>query len=203
MGKGEIACYEHFSFSCSVFKRLILQTCKNRGLYGKGLSLYKTTPDFTDPGKKYFENIVEKGGNAGNIVGIREKCWLLPFSPFPLMFSNVFTIKVVKKNLELLFYTRNFSINFRVLDKCPDGVTFIVMCFSCRTIEALGAAAYVTSLFAILFHEFSGNVMTVIVCRMCPTFSLSQLNTFESSKIHNATNYYSRFVYRWVSTVLS
>ena len=35
MGKGEIAC--NFSFFCSVFKRLKLQTRKNQGLFGKGL----------------------------------------------------------------------------------------------------------------------------------------------------------------------
>ena len=34
VGEGEITCYEH-----SVFKRLILQTHKNQGLFGKGLTL--------------------------------------------------------------------------------------------------------------------------------------------------------------------
>ena len=32
----------NFSFSHSVFKRLVLQTRKNQGLFGKGLSLAKT-----------------------------------------------------------------------------------------------------------------------------------------------------------------
>ena len=36
-GKAEIARNEQFSFSHSVFKRLVLQTCKNQGLFGKGL----------------------------------------------------------------------------------------------------------------------------------------------------------------------
>ena len=38
VGKGEIACYTNFSFSLIVFKRLILQTHKNKGLFGKGLT---------------------------------------------------------------------------------------------------------------------------------------------------------------------
>ena len=41
----------NFSFSCSVFKRLILQTCKNQGLFGKGLTLsllMTTQKDFVD-----------------------------------------------------------------------------------------------------------------------------------------------------------
>ena len=37
MGKGEIARYEQFSFSHSIFKRVVLQTRKIQGLSGKGL----------------------------------------------------------------------------------------------------------------------------------------------------------------------
>ena len=37
VGKGEIACYEQFFLSLSVFKRLVLQTRKNQGLFRKGL----------------------------------------------------------------------------------------------------------------------------------------------------------------------
>ena len=38
VGKGEIARYKQFlPFPHSVFKRLILQTRKNQGLFGKGL----------------------------------------------------------------------------------------------------------------------------------------------------------------------
>ena len=36
-GKGEIACMSNFSFSHSVFKRFVQKTCKNQGLFGKGL----------------------------------------------------------------------------------------------------------------------------------------------------------------------
>ena len=39
VGKGEIARYENFSFSHSVFKSLVLQTRKNQILFGKGLTL--------------------------------------------------------------------------------------------------------------------------------------------------------------------
>ena len=37
MGKGEIARYEQFLLFLIVFERLILQTLKNQGLFGKGL----------------------------------------------------------------------------------------------------------------------------------------------------------------------
>ena len=36
-GKGKIAHNEQFSFSRSFFKRLVLQTSENQGLFGKGL----------------------------------------------------------------------------------------------------------------------------------------------------------------------
>ena len=38
VGKGQIACYKQFLlFPQSVFKRQVLQTCKNKGLFGKEL----------------------------------------------------------------------------------------------------------------------------------------------------------------------
>ena len=40
MGKGEIARYEQFLLTHSVFKRLVLQTRKNQGLFGKGFKKY-------------------------------------------------------------------------------------------------------------------------------------------------------------------
>ena len=53
VGKGEIARYEQFSFSLSVFKRLTLQTRKNQGLFGKGLKKKK----MANRGHSYFTNI--------------------------------------------------------------------------------------------------------------------------------------------------
>ena len=38
VGKGEMLVTSNFSFSYSVFKRLVLQTRKNQGLFGKGLT---------------------------------------------------------------------------------------------------------------------------------------------------------------------
>ena len=52
LGKGEVACYELFSFSRSVFKRLVLQTHKNQGLFGEQLTLYSTITTFKNPDLK-------------------------------------------------------------------------------------------------------------------------------------------------------
>lgn len=54
------------------------------------------------------------------------------------------------------------AILFGLLDRSPNGTIFIVMCFLCRSIEALGTSAFVTALFAILAHEFPDNVITVM-----------------------------------------
>ena len=40
VGKGEITHYEQFLQSHSVFKRLVLQICKKKGLFRKGLTLF-------------------------------------------------------------------------------------------------------------------------------------------------------------------
>ena len=40
--KEKLLVTSNFSFSHSVFKRLVLQTCKNQGLFGKGLIEQKT-----------------------------------------------------------------------------------------------------------------------------------------------------------------
>ena len=66
MGKGETACNEQF-LSHSVFRRLVLQTHKDQGLFEKGLTLYQTKSlVLMSFKKKPFENIVGKGENAGN-----------------------------------------------------------------------------------------------------------------------------------------
>ncbi|XP_061173558.1 MFS-type transporter SLC18B1-like [Saccostrea echinata] len=53
------------------------------------------------------------------------------------------------------------GILFGVLDKSPDGTIYIVMCFLCRTIEALGCSMFLTASFAIIATVFPDNVATV------------------------------------------
>ena len=92
----------NFSFSHSVFKRLILQTRKNQGLFGKGLiqdqtrcsvlsdldihcqrkqlryftALTGLTRLLTPLEKMALENIVGKGENAGNHFLLFSQCFL-------------------------------------------------------------------------------------------------------------------------------
>lgn len=78
---------------------------------------------------------------------------------------------------------------FRLLDKSPDGTTYIVMCFLCRTVEALGCSMFVTASFAIIANVFPDNVATVFVSMYSPSLEcrynhvkidVSVCNHFES-----------------------
>ena len=68
--KEKLLVTSNFSFSHSVFKRLILQTHKNQGLFGKGLTNLYRTP---------FENIVGKAENADKQHFLLFQQCLLPY----------------------------------------------------------------------------------------------------------------------------
>ena len=55
VGKGEIARYEQILLSHNLFKRLVLLTRKNQGLFQKGLTLYNTILTFNDLEKILWE----------------------------------------------------------------------------------------------------------------------------------------------------
>jgi len=54
-------------------------------------------------------------------------------------------------------------IDDRFLDGSPDGTIYAVMCFLVRFAEAVGAAALLTSSFAIIANTFPDNVATMFV----------------------------------------
>ena len=63
VGKGEIALYKQFLLFPQCFQKTCLQTRKNQGLFGKGLTLYQPILILR---MNFFENIAEKTGNAAN-----------------------------------------------------------------------------------------------------------------------------------------
>ena len=87
-GKKEKLVYtSNFSFSHNVFKRLVLQTCKNKGLFGEGLTIYQAAIFnpllhkiliLTHQQQTAFENIVGKEEIARNEQFLRfPQCFLL------------------------------------------------------------------------------------------------------------------------------
>ena len=60
VGKGDIACYKQFLLFPQCFKRLVPQTCKDKGLFGKGLTLSQTSPCFYESTLQVLKTL-EKG----------------------------------------------------------------------------------------------------------------------------------------------
>ena len=89
----------------TVFKTFVLYTCKNYGLFGKGLTPFNTKRRNFTPVQiesvciRQLESVskiricFEKGRNH---CGKRRKCWLPAFSSFPTMFSKGFFRRVLK-----------------------------------------------------------------------------------------------------------
>ena len=78
-GKRRNCIMSNFSFSHSVFKRLVSQGRQKSSLCGKALTLYHTISTLNDPEKEAF----------WKHCGKRRKCWLPAFSPLPTMFSTL------------------------------------------------------------------------------------------------------------------
>ena len=80
----------NFSFSCSVFKRLVLQTRKNQGLFGRGV-LCTTCQKFRlvqiqsicRRQIKCVPDIEFCFENGRRYCGKMRKCWLPAFAPLP------------------------------------------------------------------------------------------------------------------------
>ena len=78
--KEKLLVTSNFSFSHSVSKRFVIHTCKNQGLFGKGLTPYYTIPHF-DALKIY---------SCGKHCEKRRYCLLQAISSFLTMFSTLY-----------------------------------------------------------------------------------------------------------------
>ena len=98
MGKGEIARFEHFSFSHSVFKRLVFQGRQKVLLCGNGLihsqftnfRLFQTQK-FVEDNLKFDENGRKFSKEIENTVGKGEIAHYEQFIPFPQCFQKTCT----------------------------------------------------------------------------------------------------------------
>ena len=76
-------------------------------------------------------------------------------------------------------YSRVFFIA-SLLNRCPPGNIFIVLCFLVRGMEALALSANITAIFAIASNEFPKNIATVFVS----LFLISIHNINDKCSIH-------------------
>ena len=99
--KEKLLIMSNFSFSNSVFKRLLLQTRTNQGLFGKGLTLDHTIPTLNDPEEESFrKTTVEQEENEVTSISF--------FS-----YSVFYSIK--KKEEIVIFATFNFSLHILLI----------------------------------------------------------------------------------------
>ncbi|CAB1335535.1 unnamed protein product [Coregonus sp. 'balchen'] len=61
-----------------------------------------------------------------------------------------------------LFVSSVCTILFGLLDRVPDGATFIALCFIIRSVDAVGFSAAMTSSFAVSTKVFPNNIATVL-----------------------------------------
>ena len=136
----------NFSFSQCVFKRLVLQTRKNQGLFGKGLinPLLHRCSFWTHQQQTAFENIVEKGEIAHNEQFLLfPQCFLLNHmivSPFVHIFDIISLFTVEFEELKIGISGKEI-INIYSTLSTPD---YTVTCFSCFLIQVSAFEAFVT-----------------------------------------------------------
>ena len=114
--KEKLLVTNNFSFSHSVFKRLVLQTLENQGLFGKGLIIYHTillfNPLLDMPILGSFNSAANKDmmleiWTIGDTViwlswkhcWKRRNCLLQAISPFPAVFSKAVCCWCIKTSI--------------------------------------------------------------------------------------------------------
>lgn len=68
-------------------------------------------------------------------------------------------------NMDKYIFSFNYFLFlfYSLLDKVPDGATFIILCFIIRSVDAVGFSAAMTSSFAVSAKVFPNNIATVLV----------------------------------------
>ncbi|GFR65866.1 MFS-type transporter-like protein [Elysia marginata] len=110
----------------------------------------------------FFPQEAAKKGASGTAIG-------LIFSSFELVifiFSPIYGNYLTRIGAKFMFVSGilvggSCSVLFGLLNKCPSGEIFVVMCFAVRSVEALGLTGLLTASFAIISNEFPNHVATV------------------------------------------
>ncbi|KAL5014839.1 hypothetical protein ScPMuIL_009109 [Solemya velum] len=110
----------------------------------------------------FFPTEANKKGASDTLVGMIFGAFELVIFISAPIFGNYLT-RIGSKFMFIagVMVCGTCAILFGTLDRSPDGTPFIVMCFLSRSVEALGASAYITASFAIVAHAFPDHVSTV------------------------------------------
>ncbi|XP_064860171.1 MFS-type transporter SLC18B1 [Oncorhynchus nerka] len=111
----------------------------------------------------FFPNEVMEKGASQTVIGLIFGCYAL----CNLMGSLVLGKYIVQIGAKVmlisgLFVSSGCTILFGLLDRVPEGATFITLCFIIRSVDALGFSAAMTSSFAISAKVFPNNIATVL-----------------------------------------
>uniref|UniRef100_A0A8C7D0P7 Solute carrier family 18 member B1 n=1 Tax=Oncorhynchus kisutch TaxID=8019 RepID=A0A8C7D0P7_ONCKI len=111
----------------------------------------------------FFPNEAMKKGASQTVIGLIFGCYAL----CNLMGSLVLGKYIVQIGAKVmlisgLFVSSGCTILFGLLDRVPEGGTFITLCFIIRSVDALGFSAAMTSSFAISAKVFPNNIATVL-----------------------------------------
>ncbi|XP_048386604.1 MFS-type transporter SLC18B1 isoform X5 [Stegostoma tigrinum] len=111
----------------------------------------------------FFPKEAGRKGANDTVVGMIFGCFAL----FNLIFSLLLGKYIVQVGAKFMFVSGMFisgccTILFGLLDKAPDGLIFIVLCFIIRSLDAIGFSGCVTASFSILAATFPNNVATIM-----------------------------------------
>ncbi|XP_029568759.1 MFS-type transporter SLC18B1 isoform X2 [Salmo trutta] len=111
---------------------------------------------------KFNKQAVKKGASQ-TVIGLIFGCYALCNLMGSLVLGK-YIVQIGAKFMLIsgLFVSSVCTILFGLLDKVPDGATFIILCIIIRSVDAVGFSAAMTSSFAVSAKVFPNNIATVL-----------------------------------------
>ncbi|XP_075718630.1 MFS-type transporter SLC18B1 [Rhinoderma darwinii] len=113
----------------------------------------------------FFPQEAVKKGVSNTMIGLIFGCFAL-FNFLSSLILGKYLVQIGAKFMFVagLSVSGVVTILFGLLDKAPDGIIFIVMCFLVRSVDAVGFGASMTASFSILAKAFPNNIATAMGC---------------------------------------
>ncbi|KAL0969777.1 hypothetical protein UPYG_G00232160 [Umbra pygmaea] len=111
----------------------------------------------------FFPYEAMKKGASQTVVGLIFGCYALCNLVGSLVLGK-YIVQIGAKFMLVsgLFVSSVCTVLFGLLDRVPEGATFISMCFIIRSVDAVGFSAAMTSTFAVSAKVFPNNIATVL-----------------------------------------
>ncbi|KAM9570060.1 MFS-type transporter SLC18B1-like [Salvelinus alpinus] len=111
----------------------------------------------------FFPKEAVKKGASQTVIGLIFGCYALCNLVGSVVLGK-YIVQIGAKFMLIsgLFVSSVCTILFGLLDKVPDGATFIILCFIIRSVDAVGFSAAMTSSFAVSTKVFPNSIATVL-----------------------------------------